>query len=251
LRAVVSIEGYGLSLAAVAGPFGHVGTYLHGSVALGGFDPARSDVDVLIVLASGLPATAQAALGERLRGAALPCPGTALECSVITAATAASVVSGFAAECQFEVHVAVSPAEACVMPGAGRDGDPDLILYVEMCRRSAVVAAGPPAAEVFGAVPPERLRAAIVAELEWGLAEAPFHYAVLNACRAMRFAVDSALVSKVAGAEWYLSEFAASAGAVALVRAALAGQHGEPAADPPPDAVAAFVTAARRFVSAS
>src|SRR5262245_35660759 len=127
LPSVVAIRGYAQSLAAVAGPFGHIGTYLHGSVALGGFDPARSDVDVLIVVSSALPAAAQAELGGRLRAAALPCPGTGLECSVITAATAASV-----GECPFEVHVAVSPAEAKVMPGAGHPGDPDLVLYAEV-----------------------------------------------------------------------------------------------------------------------
>ena len=238
LRSVAAIRGYAQSLAAVAGPFGHVGTYLHGSVALGGFDPERSDVDVLIVLASELSATVQRELGDRLRAAGLPCPGTGLECSVITAATAASV-----GECPFEIHVAVSPSEAKVVPGAGHAGDPDLVLYVEVCRRSAIAAAGPPPGSVFGAVPAERLCAAVAAELDWGLAEAPFHYAVLNACRAMRYAVDGALVSKVAGAEWYLNR--AAAPDTALVRAALARQRGEAVDSPPAEAVAAFVTAAR------
>jgi streptomycin 3"-adenylyltransferase len=238
----------------VAEPFGHIGTYVHGSVALGGFESARSDVDELIVVAGALPAVAQATLGARLREAALPCPGAALECSVITAATAASV-----GECPFEVHLAVSPEQATVVPGAGRGGDPDLVLYVEVCRRSGLVAAGPPAASVFGAVPAERLSAAIAAELEWGLAEASFHYAVLNACRAVRFAVDGALVSKVAGAEWYLRAAPLGEGrdaptggveAAGLVRAALARQLGEPVEEPAAEAVAAFVTAARDFVAA-
>ena len=41
-------------------------------------------------------------------------------------------------------------------------------------------------------------------ELRWGAERAPGEYAVLNACRAWRFAVDGALVSKIEGGQWAL-----------------------------------------------
>ena len=41
-----------------------VGLYLHGSLAAGDFNPARSDIDFVVVTAKVLPAATVAALGE-------------------------------------------------------------------------------------------------------------------------------------------------------------------------------------------
>jgi streptomycin 3"-adenylyltransferase len=231
--------------AAVDGAVGGVliGVYVHGSLALGGFRPERSDVDVLAVIDAPLSPDRQAAIGDALLRAAYPCPGTGLECSVITAATAADL-----GDCRFEVHVATP--DTAVM-GAGHGGDPDLVLYAEVCRRSGITVTGPPAASVFGAVPRDRLRTAIRDEMAWGLsawrqASAPFEYAVLNACRAMWFARDGSLRSKVAGGEWYLAEHPTDP----VVAAALSRQLGVATDEPSEEAVAAFVERAIREVGA-
>ena len=41
-------------------------------------------------------------------------------------------------------------------------------------------------------------------ELRWGLENGTFAYAVLNACRALRFAREGVICSKIAGGEWAL-----------------------------------------------
>jgi hypothetical protein len=237
---MIDFVGYGRRLAAVVdeyvGAGGLVGVYVHGSAALGGFRPERSDVDVLVVVADPVPADRQAALGAALLAAAYPCPGIGLELSVITAATAANLE-----ECRFEVHIA-SPDKVVV--GTGHTGDADLILYAEVCRRSGLAAGGPPASSVFGAVPRSRLVTAMLVELEWGVSSASFEYAVLNACRALRFATDGSLQSKVAGGEWYLAAHPDES----VVRAALARQRGRVADEPAHDDVVAFVAAARRQI---
>jgi predicted nucleotidyltransferase len=48
---VASVEGYARRLDAVLGEVvgGLAATYLHGSAALGGFVPGRSDVDMLVI----------------------------------------------------------------------------------------------------------------------------------------------------------------------------------------------------------
>jgi hypothetical protein len=233
------IIGYGRRLGAVFPDGDLVGVYVHGSVALGGFSPARSDVDVLVVTRHGYDEGEQKAIGDALRRNAEPCPGQALELSVITAATARDLGG-----CPFEVHVGGGD----VMIGAGHPGDGDLVLYAEVCRRSAVVAVGAPPGEVFGRVPVERLRAAIRTELAWGLREAPFEYAVTNACRARRFAVDGALVSKLDGTFWYLDQHPGDP--VAL--AAYLAQIGEPVLrTPAPDEVADFVRRAIDLLDAA
>jgi pimeloyl-ACP methyl ester carboxylesterase len=58
---------------------------------------------------------------------------------------------------------------------------------------------------VFGPVPRERILAAMRSELRWATQHAPAAYAVLNACRAARYADDGRLVSKLDGGEWYLT----------------------------------------------
>jgi streptomycin 3"-adenylyltransferase len=240
---MIDFIGYGNRLAAVVeksvGAAGLVGVYVHGSAVLGGFRPERSDVDVLVVVAKPVPSECQAALGAELLASAYPCPGIGLELSAITAATAADL-----GDCRFEVHIA-SPDELVV--GTGHAGDADLILYAEVCRRSGLAASGPPASSVFGALPRARLVAAILAELEWGVSSASFEYAVLNACRALRFAADGSLQSKVAGGEWYLASHPSDE----VVGAALARQLGVDAAEPSRDAVVAFVDAARLRVGAA
>ncbi|HEY7175516.1 MAG TPA: aminoglycoside adenylyltransferase domain-containing protein [Micromonosporaceae bacterium] len=242
---MIDIYGYGHRLVAAMRSVvadQPVGLYLHGSVALGGFRPERSDVDVLAVISAPLTPDAQVAVGEALLAVAYPCPGTGLEASVITAATAADL-----ADCHFEVHVATPDT---VTIGTGRAGDPDLVLYAEVCRRSAITVAGPPAASVFGVVPSDRVRDAIDAELDWGLANASFEYAILNACRAMRYGYDGSLVSKVAGGEWYLAENPSDAArpADALVSAALSRQRGVNVAEPTHDGVAAFIRSAQEML---
>ena len=60
------------------------------------------------------------------------------------------------------------------------------------------------------------------------MSSAPFEYAVLNACRALLFATDGTLRSKVAGGEWYLAVHPGDE----VVRAALDRQRGAEAAEP-------------------
>jgi predicted nucleotidyltransferase len=230
---MIDTRGYGRRLAAAID--GLVGLYVHGSLALGGFRPERSDVDVLAVVEASMSADRQLALGRALLSAAYPCLGTGLEMSVITASTAADL-----GDCPFEVHVATPET---VTPGADHPGDPDLVLYAEVCRRSGIVVAGPPAEAVFGQVPRDRLIDSMIAELEWGLSSAPFEYAVLNACRALLFASDGSLCSKVDGGDWYLGIHAGDP----IVTAALARQRGgDRGPEPAHDAVAALVGAARQ-----
>ncbi|MFF9346310.1 aminoglycoside adenylyltransferase domain-containing protein [Streptomyces sp. NPDC014734] len=211
-----------------------VGVYVHGSAVLGGFRAARSDVDVLAVVVESATRAGQQAMGEAVAETAARCPGTGLELSVITAATAANLGS-----CPFEVHIRTSATETAVIPGAGHAGDADLVLHCAVCREHALAVSGPPAAEVFGPVPADRVGAAMVSELRWALDHASATYAVLNACRALRFADDGQLCSKLDGGRWYLDR----CGDHEVVAAAIAHQR-DGRTGPTTHAAAAFVAAA-------
>ncbi|MDG6102897.1 DUF4111 domain-containing protein [Dactylosporangium aurantiacum] len=225
---------------------GTVGVYLHGSAALGGFRAGTSDVDILAVVPGpvavpGADPGAAVRLGERL--AAVPgCPGSGLELSVITAATAADLGS-----CPFEVHVATTDAPARIVAGDGHPGDPDLVLHATVCREHAVAVTGPPPPAVFAPVPRERVLAAMVEELRWASLRHATVYAVLNACRAARYAEEGTLCSKLAGGEWFLRRH----GPTPVVGAALTAQRHGLELPPPRGRITVLqrVQAARAFVA--
>jgi streptomycin 3"-adenylyltransferase len=80
-----------------------------------------------------------------------------------------------------------------------------LVLHFAVCRRAGrLIGPGLSAAEVFGPVADDLVFAQLAMELRWGAEHVPGEYAVLNACRAWRFAVDGALVSKIDGGQWAL-----------------------------------------------
>jgi streptomycin 3"-adenylyltransferase len=201
---------------------GLVGVYLHGSAVLGGFHPAASDVDVLAVFAEPADAGVQARMGARL-AAAGTCPGSGLEMSVITAATAADLGA-----CRFEVHVSTR-VDPKVLPGADHSGDPDLVLYAEVCRRAGYAVHGPPPADVFGPVPAARLLAAVAEEVRWGAVHGSVPYAVLNACRAERYAVEGVLSSKVDAGGWARARYPEEAVIAEALAQQCGGRHVHPA----------------------
>ncbi|MDT0320225.1 aminoglycoside adenylyltransferase domain-containing protein [Streptomyces millisiae] len=198
-----------------------VGVYLHGSAVLGGFDPARSDVDVLAVVAGPEGESAQRRAGEAVAATAARCPGAGLELSVLTAATAREL-----GDCRFEAHVNTTGAEPVIVPGAGAGGDPDLVLHAAVCREFGRAVLGPPPGEVFGRPPRQRILAAMAADLRWAIDAGHAAYAVLNACRAARFAEEGRLCSKLDGARWYLGRHPDDATVTAALTRHLGGGRG-------------------------
>lgn len=209
-----------------------VGLYLHGSAVLGGFRPESSDIDVLGVVTRAGDLRSQRVMGEALRECAYPCPGTGLEISVITAAMARDP-----GDCPFEVHVCTVPGDEQIQTGADHPGDPDLILHLEVSRRHGLAVTGAPPLSVIAPMPQDRLRGAIRDELDWAAENAPLSYAVLNACRALRFAADRQLVSKVDAGRWYLREL----GDHDMVAEALRQQESGQKTEPLPEAARRFV----------
>ncbi len=175
-----------------------LGLYVHGSAALGGFVTGRSDVDVIVVVAGNLPSEVRIAAAKVLRQSHDENPGSAVEASIVTRTTAAS--GGTA--CAYELHFSTLPGDERVIYGG--EHDPDLVLHFAVCRQSGVAFGGPPAVEVFAPVDAARLLGQIVAELRWSLDHGAPEYAVLNACRALRYHETGVLVSKLEGGAWAL-----------------------------------------------
>ena len=204
-----------------------VGVYAHGSLMLGGWRAERSDIDVLVVVERALTAAEQSALAAAWSSEALPCPAVGLELSVVLRSVAAHPDARPA----FELHVTTAPSDAKVVDGHGHPGDLDLVLHFAVCHALGH--------EVFAEVPRPLVLAQVADELTWAVEHAaPAEYAVLNACRAWRYAVDGTLVSKIDGGRW--AEQRLDQPERTLVRNAIALQSGDEAAPLDPSAAHAF-----------
>jgi hypothetical protein len=222
--------------AAVAAVIGRqlVAAYLHGSAALGGWVASRSDVDVLFVVADDVTDAAIAAFPDVLAQAA-ECPGRGLEYSVVTRSQAA----GPAPPWPFVLHAGFGHGGPGLVTGRSMTGDSDLLMHYAVIRSAGIVLAGPPPESVIGPVSRPVILAYLADELDWGLANAPECYAVLNACRALVYLEEDRIVSKVAGG---LAALQRGSGSTPLISRALDQQQGRvPEREPGADA-AVFVS---------
>jgi streptomycin 3"-adenylyltransferase len=212
--------------------------YLHGSAALGGWMPGRSDVDMLFVTADGIGSGVVEPMSQALCEAAGQCPGRGLECNVVTVTQAGQPAPPW----PFVLHIAAGPGkpDRTVHPGSQSPGDPDLLMHYAVCRAAGWPVCGPAAAELIGAVPRRLILDYLAGELCWGVENASEAYAVLNACRALIYLTDHEIVSKVAGGEAALRR---GAGPGEVIQRALAQQRGSEPDWPPAGDAVSFVLA--------
>jgi Domain of unknown function (DUF4111) len=211
--------------------------YLHGSAALGGWVPERSDVDILYVVADDIAGPAMRAAAGLLAAPGSDGPGGGLECSVVTVSQARRP----AAPWPFVLHVSPAAGGPRVVRGDAMPGDHDLLMHYAVCRAAGITLAGPPAWDRIGPVARPVILGYLAGELGWGLAHAAECYAVLNACRALVYLADDAIVSKVDGGLAALDRSLAPPG---LVRDALDQQQGRAPERPPRTEAVSFVTGA-------
>jgi len=174
---------------------GFAGAYAAGSLALGAFEPGRSDIDIALLCRDQLGEASKRELISRVRHSALPCPARGLELVVYTVAAAQSGTAepGFELELNdgpaMAFRQSLQPADRPAADGAFWYGLDRSILH-----QSGRVLAGPPASEVFAELPPNDLRSLLIDSLRWWMARpgqaddrsaAGADDAVLGACRAL------------------------------------------------------------------
>ena len=215
--------------------------YLHGSAALGGWQPG-SDVDMLFVAADDISTGTLDRIARSLADSQRACPGRGLECSVVSRSAAAAARPPW----PYLLHVVTGPPEAGgsrIFVGRGHHGpdspgDADLLIHYAVCHAAGWTVSGPPPQQLIGTVSRQQILGYLAGELSWGLEHASEAYAVLNACRALVYLVDGELLSKIAGGEAALRRGLGPAG---IIRRALEQQLGHSAGQKPGPDAATFV----------
>jgi predicted nucleotidyltransferase len=185
-----------------------LGVYLHGSLALGCFNPQRSDLDVLVVTRASLAGEERPRLARLL-----------LELSAMPSAVEISVLSHpglhpWRHPAPYEFHFSEDwrdRTQAHLDSGTWPEldaapTDADLAAHVTIALERGICLWGAPAAEVFPRVPAADYADAIVTDFCWGrdLRTVNPVYFVLNACRVLAFLEEGLVLSKDEGGEWGL-----------------------------------------------
>jgi hypothetical protein len=168
-------------------------------------------------------------------------------------------MSGVGLELSSLPHRAATPSDAplfelqlateddVVIDGDDKPGAGDLVAHFAMTRARGLALVGPPPRDVFVPIDRARLLRSFADDLTWALEQGRPGYCVLNACRALWFAREGRLCSKLEGGEWALAERVADP---SLIATALRRQRG---ADESVDPAAATLFASEtrdRLVSA-
>jgi len=182
-----------------------IGVYLHGSLAMGGFVPGRSDVDVMIVVKNALSEGRKESLAKSCLSLSKEIGGKGLEMSIILRRCAKHTVYPM----PFEFHYSETWRGKFENGQIGPfpKGDPDLSAHLRVIRERGITLFGKPINKVFGAISDEDYLKALRYDLEEAqesMTKDPVYY-ILNLCRILAFTQAKRIMSKKEGGEWYLS----------------------------------------------
>jgi hypothetical protein len=188
------------------------GLWAVGSLGLGGFDPARSDVDVQAVVEPAIGQDRLRGLATTLDHARLPCPARKLEFVAYRRGAAPRFALNLNTGAGLHTHVGLDP-----------DAEPGFwfAIDVAIARQSAITLAGAPAAALLPEQPPRELAAALAEALDWFEANGTRADLERAAARAWAWASDGVWRSKPDAAAWAAPRDAAR-GVPDAARAALA-----------------------------
>lgn len=227
-----------------------IGIYLHGSLAMGCFNPQRSDLDILAVTADRIPLTVKRQIIEHLLACSQqPHP---LEISFL----ARDQLRPWLYPTPFDLHYSEMWRPTCahdLISGtwqawdASEHRDPDLAAHITILNARGICLTGVPVAAIFPPVPADDYHASLAGDLHDSLASIVANpvYAVLNCCRTYAYVRDGHIFSKDEGGRWALGVLPADLGdTVTAALAAYRSDVGSESLDP--DALSAFAAYMRQ-----
>jgi predicted nucleotidyltransferase len=190
------------------------GVYLHGSLALGCFNPARSDIDLLVITHRPLPVDTRRLLAaEILRRSNDPRP---LEISCLHS----HQLRPWRYPTPYDFHFGEdwrARIQDELQSGGWRRWndeekfDRDLAVHFTVTRQRGIRLWGEPISSVIPAVPAEDYRHSLLSDLAWAhdrAVELPV-YGILNHCRVYAYIAEGHIYSKREGAHWALERLPA------------------------------------------
>lgn len=184
-----------------------VGIYLHGSAAMGCFNPASSDIDLIVVIKDALDFDKRRAYIDDMVRLNARAPKKGLEVSVVQR----EVCDPFVYPTPFEFHFSPMYLDACVnapdeYARSVGHSDPDLAAHFTVIRERGRVLLGEGIPAVFGEVDGKYYMDSIwtdVSGSESDILSEPV-YIVLNLARVLAYTREGLVLSKAEGGKWAL-----------------------------------------------
>ena len=184
-----------------------VGIYLHGSAAMGCFNPASSDIDLIVVIKDALDFDKRRAYIDDMVRLNARAPKKGLEVSVVRR----EVCDPFVYPTPFEFHFSPMYLDACVnapdeYARSVGHSDPDLAAHFTVIRERGRVLLGEGIPAVFGEVDGKYYMDSIWTDVscsESDILSEPV-YIVLNLARVLAYTREGLVLSKAEGGKWAL-----------------------------------------------
>lgn len=190
-----------------------VGVYLHGSLAMGGFNEESSDIDVLIVTQDKLVLEDKKVLSQIMLKLSIKAPANGFEVSVVTLENLRNFIYPTPYEFHFGIDQLKNFEEGNVDFTSGKT-DPDLAAHFVITKERGICLLGLPIKEIFPDVPRGYYLDSVIRDVEWsyeriidcpkkGKLDVPV-YGVLNFCRVIALISEGIVTSKLEGGDWAL-----------------------------------------------
>lgn len=183
-----------------------VGVYLHGSLAMGSFNPDKSDIDFLVVTRTKLSPEARRRLATAMIALTKHAPAKGMEMSVLTVET----LENFKHPTPYEFHFSNAWLKRYqnneVDLTDDNKVDADLAAHLTITKARGVTLYGEPIDAMFPDIPNHCYTDSILADAKDILEDMSSDpvYNVLNLCRVWAYLVDGKITSKKEGGEWAL-----------------------------------------------
>ncbi len=177
-----------------------LGVYLHGSLVLGCFNPARSDIDLLAVTRRRVAAESRGPIAAVLLRTSAD--DRELEIDFVSTAD----LHPWRYPPPFDFHFGEGWRARLERNPMARQQptNVDLAAHVTIVRRAGIALVGPPPVETFPEVPEEHYRDALLRDVRWALERIERYpvYGVLSMCRVLAYVRDGEILSKEGGGLW-------------------------------------------------
>lgn len=183
------------------------GIYLHGSLAMGCFNPNKSDIDLIIVIKNSITDIQKLQFMNHIVELNKIAPSKGIELSIVRE----EYCRNFLYPTPFELHFSNAHLQWFIddptdyihkMNGI----DKDLAAHFKIIKKYGVVLQGEAINDVFADVPKEDYIDSIWGDVEGAkedILEEPI-YVILNLCRVAAFLKNGFILSKKQGGEWAL-----------------------------------------------
>ncbi len=180
----------------------NVGYYLHGSLAIGGFNPSRSDIDILVVTKKALSFQEKLSLTELfLKISNNPYP---IEISFMNRSQLENWDYPPSYDYHFSKYWRKRYEECSEKWLLGEKVDADLAAHITIVTYKGICLRGEPIKAVFPTVPTIHYTSAILQDYKDCLNDLEIHpvYSILNMLRVYRYLKESTICSKLEAGLW-------------------------------------------------